>query len=98
MNTKLLCYTIIILESIKTKQIECQTVVLTKHLQNKRSLNKGPFLANIPLQHMVKNYEGVETKEISHAPDNSPRNRVCPYIFNYFEIINTTFYNFFSTK
>jgi len=92
MKTKLLFYTIIILESVETKQIECQTVVLTKHMQNKRPLNKGPFLANIPLQHMVQNYEEVETKEISHAPDNSTLNRVCPYIFIYYKIIHTIFY------
>jgi len=77
MNTKLLVYTII-LESVETKQIECQTVVLKKHMQNKRPSNKG-------VQHMVQNYEEVETKEISHALDNSTRNRVCLYIFIYFK-------------
>jgi len=40
-----------------------QTIL--KSVQNKRIQNKGPFLANIPLQHMVHDYKESEIEEIN---------------------------------
>lgn len=67
----------IILEIVESIPIVCQTVIM-KPTQNKRTLNKGPFLANIPLQHMVQNYN-ADIKDTSHV-HVSPRKQVCPYI------------------
>lgn len=67
----------IILEIVEPIPIGCQNVIM-KPTQNKRTLNKGPFLANIPLQHMVRNYN-ADIKETSHV-HISTRNQVCPYI------------------
>lgn len=46
-----------------------------KSMQNKRVQTKGPFLANVPLQHMVQNYEDVEIKKII-SESESPQ-KVC---------------------
>jgi hypothetical protein len=50
----------------------CQTVL--KSMQNKRVQAKGPFIANVPLQQMVQNYEDVEIKKIvPESDDNSKK-------------------------
>jgi hypothetical protein len=41
-------------------------------MQNKRTQNKGPFMANVPVQHMVQNYKNEEIKDVSHG-SVSPR-------------------------
>lgn len=51
----------------------CQTVL--KSMQNKRVQTKGPFLANVPLQRMVQNYEDVEIKKTIFESDRP--NKVC---------------------
>ncbi|XP_025201421.1 protein PF14_0175-like [Melanaphis sacchari] len=43
-----------------------------KSMQNKRTQSKGPFMANVPVQHMVQNYKNVEIKDINHG-SVSPR-------------------------
>lgn len=66
----------IILEIVESIPIGCQAVIM-KSTQNKRTLNKGPFLANIPIRHMVQNYN-ADIKEKSRA--HILRNHVSPYI------------------
>jgi len=47
-------------------------------MQNKRIQIKGPFIANLPIKHMVHNFKDVEMKDVSHG-SVSPR-KVCPYV------------------
>lgn len=51
----------------------CQAIL--KSMQNKRVQTKGPFLANVPLQQMVQNYEEVEVKKI--IPESDCSKKVC---------------------
>jgi len=51
-------------------------------MQNKRTHNKGPFIANVPVKHMVQNVKDVEMKDVSHG-SASPR-KVCLYMKNTF--------------
>ncbi|XP_026805636.1 uncharacterized protein LOC113548774 [Rhopalosiphum maidis] len=55
---------------VETKANASRTVV--KSMQNKRTQNKGPFMANVPVQHMVQNYKNEEIKDVSHG-SVSPR-------------------------
>jgi len=48
-------------------------------MQNKRTHNKGPFIANVPVKHMVQNFKDVEMKNVSHG-SVSPR-KVCLYLY-----------------
>lgn len=66
----------IIVGIIESKPNACHVL---KSTLNKKPQNKGPFLANVPLQQMVQNYEDQDTKEIIHAP-TSPRGQVCSYL------------------
>lgn len=65
----------IILGTVESKPNRCQTGL--KSMPNKRIQPKGPFLANVPLQHMVQNYEDTEIKEINRKPNGS--RGVCLY-------------------
>jgi len=55
---------------VETKANASRTVV--KSMQNKRTQSKGPFMANVPVQHMVQNYKNEEIKDVSHG-SVSPR-------------------------
>lgn len=61
---------------IESKPNACH---ILKSTQNKKSQNKGPFLATVPIQQMVQNYKDEETKEFTHA-STSPRSQVCFYL------------------
>lgn len=64
-----LFFIIIILETIKSESIGYQTVL--NSIQNKNTGNKVPFLANIPVHHMMLNYMDGEIKNNSFSEINS---------------------------
>lgn len=66
-----------VLGIVESKPNGSQTVL--KSMQNKRLQSKGPFIANVPVKHMVQNFKDVEKKDVSHG-SVSPR-KVCPYVF-----------------
>lgn len=55
---------------VESKPNGSQTVL--KSMQNKRLQSKGPFIANVPVKHMVQNFKDVEKKDVSHG-SVSPR-------------------------
>ncbi|XP_015366422.1 PREDICTED: uncharacterized protein LOC107163482 isoform X2 [Diuraphis noxia] len=55
---------------VESKPNGSQTVL--KSMQNKRTHIKGPFIANVPVKHMVQNFKDVEMKDVSHG-SVSPR-------------------------
>lgn len=69
-------FIIILLGIVESKPNGSKTVL--KSMQNKRTHNKGPFIANVPVKHMVNNFKDVEMKDVSHG-SVSPR-KVCPYV------------------
>lgn len=68
-------FNIIVSGIVESKVNGSQTVL--KSMQNKRIQKKGPFMANVPVQHMVQNYKNVENKDVIHGSVNS--RKVCLY-------------------
>lgn len=58
-----LTFFIIILGLIESKSNGCQTIL--KSMQNKKTQNNGPFLAKVPVHHMVQNYNDDKIKNTS---------------------------------
>lgn len=55
---------------VKSKPNGSQTIL--KSMQNKRIPNKGPFMANVPVQLMVQNYKDV-SKYVGHESVSPPK-------------------------
>lgn len=64
--------------NIKSKSNGTQTIL--KSIQTKRIQTKGPFLANVPVQQMVKNYKETESKPVNRR-SISPSGLVCLNLF-----------------
>lgn len=53
----------IILGTVEPKRDRSKTSMLTKRIPV-----KGPLLANVPLQHMMQNYEEINFKPLNYQP------------------------------
>lgn len=71
-------FTTIVLGIIESKLNGCQTVL--KSMKNERVKVKGPCIANVPIQQMVKDYKVEDIKDKNKSSNNHFK-RVCSKLY-----------------